>query len=366
MIRHIWILVAKKLSGEATEEELRELEQLMSRQEADVPMDALEDVWKKTSAPAENIDADLENKWNNFESQLDIADQDTFNNHLGEKAEDDKTDTNAPQKPGFKSWFRFLSYAAVLVIIVGLVFVLRGSNNGGQGVTSVVAPQNGVSKITLPDGSNVWLNAGSKITYSNNADNHCREVKLSGEAYFDVVKDAAHPFTVATDKFKITVLGTAFNVRSYAKDNVSEATLVRGRIELALLDNPDRKYILHPEEKFTMNSAPALPSAKKDTAAAHDFASVELKKIHEYVVDGMPSETLWMKTDINFDNTDFGDIAEMMEHKYHVNINFRNDDLKKLKFTGVFKNESVEQAMKELQVAVGFRYKTDGDKIEIY
>lgn len=360
MIRHIWILIAKKLSGEATAEELRELEQFMRIYGSDVPMDALENLWEKTSVPAEDTDAELENKWGAFEASLDMANEAEPDDVVTEQPE------VAPKPARIKSLLRFLPYAAVLALVVGMVYMVREGRQN-QGVTAVVAPQTGVSKITLPDGSDVWLNSGSKITYANNPDNHCREVKLSGEAYFDVVKDPAHPFTVTTGKFKITVLGTAFNVRSYDKDNRSEATLVRGRIELSLLNNPDRKYILHPAEKFTMNNAPALPVATKDSASSNvDFASVELKKIHEYEVDGLPSEVLWMKSAIDFDNTDFGDIAEMMEHRYHVDISFRNEDIRKLKFTGKFKNETVEEAMKELQVAVGFRYKTEGNQIEIY
>lgn len=359
MIRHIWILIAKKLSGEATEEELRELEQFFNESGSNSPLETLEHVWKQTSAPKTNTDEDLEAKWTAFDAQLDILDQ-----------QENPEPATEPARTGIiRPLLKYLGYAAIFALSMSTVYLLMKPQKPDQGTTAVVAPANGVSKITLPDGSNVWLNSGSKITYRNNDENKCREVHLSGEAYFDVVKDPTHPFTVTTSSFKITVLGTAFNVRSYAKGKTSEATLVRGRIELSLNKSPERKYVLKPAEKFTINQAPE-PTLTGNAAPAangeNEFASVELKKIHEYAVEGMPSEVLWMKSVIDFDNTDFEDVAKLMEHKYNVTIQFKDDDIKKLKFTGKFKNESIETAMKELQVTVDFHYKIDKDQVLVY
>src|SRR5205085_10891901 len=74
------------------------------------------------------------------------------------------------------------------------------------------------SKLQLPDGTQVWLNSDSKITYGESFMGATREVQLSGEAYFDVVKDKEHPFIIHTQSIDLKVLGTAFNVRSYANE----------------------------------------------------------------------------------------------------------------------------------------------------
>ena len=156
-------------------------------------------------------------------------------------------------------------------------------------------------------------------------------------------------------------------MRSYSKDRSSEATLLRGRIELTLLKNPDRKYILKPSEKITINNGPlktaALKKAPNDTG---DFSTVELSRVPPPKIDGLPAEVLWTKSMIDFDNTDFEAIAGMMEHKYNVSIIFKNDDVKKLKFTGKFTNESVEQAMQELRATVIFHDRINDDEITIY
>src|SRR5439155_8152 len=108
--------------------------------------------------------------------------------------------------------------------------------------------------MVLPDGTQVWLNAESRITYSNTFNKSLREVNLEGEAYFDVTHDAAHPFIVHTSSIAIKVLGTAFTVKSYASDKTIEATLLRGSIEVVKNNDPSApKVILRPHEKLVFN-----------------------------------------------------------------------------------------------------------------
>jgi transmembrane sensor len=362
MIKNIWILIAKKLNGEATAEELRELDALLAESEDEVSMEALTQLWEKTSAPAKQATGELDEKWDRFNARLDIME-------AGENEACGPEDPAASSTPLLKKIIKYTAYAAVVGLFAGIVYWKSVPGRTDQGITAVVAPANGVSKIILPDGSNVWLNSGSKISYRNNDENQCREVKLSGEAYFDVVKDAGHPFTVETAHFKIKVLGTAFNVRSYANDQNAEATLVRGHIELTLTKSPDKKYVLNPSERFKLNSLPAPAKSKNvklGKSDSLDFSSIELSRVQEHTIEGLPSETLWMKSLINFDGTEFEEIASMMEHKYNVTFIFKDDEAKKLKFTGKFTNEAIEVAMRELRATANFHYKIEKDQITIY
>ena len=107
------------------------------------------------------------------------------------------------------------------------------------------------TKLVLPDGTQVWLNAGSKLNYSNAYNETLREVDLEGEAYFDVVKAAARPFIVHASSLNIRAVGTAFVVKSYPQDETIETTLLRGIIEVSRKDLPDGpKVILKPNEKL--------------------------------------------------------------------------------------------------------------------
>src|SRR4029078_631833 len=91
------------------------------------------------------------------------------------------------------------------------------------------------SKVQLPDGTQVWLNADSRIAYNEKFQGNLREVTLEGEAYFDVVRDEKRPFVIHTAAIDIKVLGTAFNVRSYANEKNTETSLIRGSIEVTLV-----------------------------------------------------------------------------------------------------------------------------------
>ena len=125
---------------------------------------------------------------------------------------------------------RFLRYAGIflLILTIGL-----GSYFLGQGKTKsinddyceIVVPYGGKSSVILPDGSNVWLNAGSRMKYYRSFDVESREVFLEGEAYFDVKREK-YPFIVHTSHLDIQVLGTVFNVKSYPDEDMIETTLV--------------------------------------------------------------------------------------------------------------------------------------------
>lgn len=361
MIRNIWILIAKKLNGEATAEELQELDPLLADPDNDISVDALTELWQRTSTPAQQDSTELDEKWDRFNARLDIIDA----------AENIAGDTASTTKPGngvIKQIIKYTAYAASVILVGSMVYWKLSAANTDPGITSVVAPANGASKILLPDGSSVWLNAGSKISYRNNSQSQCREVTLSGEAYFDVVKDTAHPFTVETPSFKIKVLGTAFNVRSYIHDQQAEATLVRGKIELTLTKDPEKKYFLKPSERFRINS-PKATRQNRDAKLLLDqgsYSSIVLSKVEEHTIQGLPSETLWMKNKIDFDGTGLEEIALMMEHKYNVAFVFKNEEAKRLKFTGTFKNEAIDLAMKELQQTASFKYKLNGNQVTIY
>jgi transmembrane sensor len=108
------------------------------------------------------------------------------------------------------------------------------------------------SHIVLPDGTNVWLNADSKIIYPGNFQGETREVSLVGEAFFDVVKNVNKPFIIHTGTMDVKVLGTAFNVRSYPGEMTTEASLLRGLIEVTLNGTEKKKILLKPNEKLTV------------------------------------------------------------------------------------------------------------------
>lgn len=364
MINNIWILIGKKLSGEATAEELLELEELLQQGAADqYPLDMLEEIWKAGNQP-KTVNK-LEDKWSAFESKLDAADTIA----VEEPAPAENAETVKP-KQGIIRFLKIISL--VVAACFALVFVLIGkknvTNNGKS--NEIIAPQNGISKIQLPDGTKVWLNAGSKLVYAANYGAEQRNVSLLGEALFDVVKDVQHPFIVTTPTISIKVLGTKFNVRAYNSDRTSETSLIRGRIELTVLKTPEKKIILNAADKVTINNEP-LPDAREavltpQSGIKEETPLMALSRIHLAKKDTLPSEALWIENKLAFDAEDFESLAKKLERRYSVTVSFQNEELKKLRFTGRFQKESIGKALKALQATTYFHYKTDNNQILVY
>ena len=151
---------------------------------------------------------------------------------------------------------KILQYAAVaaIIIITSLSTYIITHNTqkvADENFCEIDVPYGGRSSLILPDGSKIWLNAGSNLKYNRNFDIREREVFLDGEAFFDVEK-SKHPFVVHTSHLDILVLGTTFNVKSYSEDDNIETTLVEGNIRIEQKES-DQPLFLKPKQKLTYN-----------------------------------------------------------------------------------------------------------------
>src|SRR5690606_31670859 len=129
------------------------------------------------------------------------------------------------------------------------------SDDSGDRI-EIVAERGVRKQLVLPDGTKVWLNADSRLVYDGLLEGDTREVRLEGEAYFDVTRNVNRPFIITTDKISIRVLGTTFNVKAYPDDARTEATLISGEIELSVNDRPREKILMQPNEKVAVVDHP--------------------------------------------------------------------------------------------------------------
>lgn len=357
MINNIWLLISKKLNNEASPEELEELAQLIKEDtEGIYPMDLLEYIGKNSFSSSDQENQPTKEKWELLKTMLaDSDNQDASVLHMDNNAPANKT-------PIYK--YALLIAASLLVICSG-AFLLNNRARHSDSITQITAPRGAISNIQLPDGSKVVLNSGSKISYNNSFNSEHRELYLSGEAFFDVVKDAKHPFIVTTQTIRIKVLGTRFNVRSYPNDKTSEASLLRGSIELTVLRNPDRQIILKPTEKLTVTNVTDDVISNPSATHKNKLQSIELSQIHEIKQDSLPVEAIWMENKIVFDGLEFEDIAKMMERKYNVSFEFKNERIRKLKFTGKFQNLPLDVALRQLQIIEKFNFKINTNQVII-
>lgn len=157
------------------------------------------------------------------------------------------------RRPLRRLWLRISAAAAVLVLVSTLVLHLLPAERPEQ-LFTVEAPQGTHSRISLPDGTQVWLNAGSALSYGSSFNETSREVSLSGEAYFEVARHAALPFRVEARGCTFTVLGTKFDISAYAEDPAVTAALLEGALRF---ESEDKQEAMTPGDLVTYDCATA-------------------------------------------------------------------------------------------------------------
>lgn len=256
-------------------------------------------------------------------------------------------------------WIAGAAATVALLITGGLYFnVWRGSN-----LVAKTTTKGEKSTFMMEDGTRVTLNADSKLEYAANFPEKSREVYLTGEAFFDVHGDAEKPFIIHTDKMDIKVLGTAFNVKSYPNEASTEATLLKGAIEVSVNDNPDEKFVLKPSQKFVVNDG---DSTRKKSVAVKNVSSAVTTLTYFQQRDTMIMETSWLQNKLVFQDEDFGTLARRLERWYNVSIRFNRSDIRQLKFTGILEGETVAEAFHALHLTEGFSYRIEDSTIVIY
>lgn len=368
--------MSKKIAGEATAEELEMLQELINgNHEWRAIMENLQELWNSkpvvanTSSVQKSADAYLVHINRLKEKDPDYNE---FITSIPEK--DDQLYSPRSKKPFYTSW---KTYAAAACLIAGIIllypFVAPKEQNRNmasvKAVNEITIDPGSKSKILLPDGSQVWINSGSKLTYENSFKGGTREVQLDGEAYFDVVRDPEHPFIVHTSGIDIKVLGTAFNVKAYKIEPVIEATLIHGSIEVINKNRPGTpRIMLKPHEKLVYNKYPVADSRDQRAdikPAEPDAYSVTIKPLGKNIADSDIVEIAWVYNKFVFDDERLEDLAVKMEKWYDLKITIESERLKNYRVSGSFVNETPEEALKELQFLLPFKYSIKNKEVKI-
>jgi ferric-dicitrate binding protein FerR (iron transport regulator) len=194
------------------------------------------------------------------------------------------------------------------------------------------------AELSLPDGSRVWLNAQSSLSYPSRFEEGNRIVTLDGEAYFSVEPDSAHPFTVKTKRLDVQVLGTEFCVVAYKDSPVSEVSLLKGSVALKPA---------HTAQTLIMK--------------ANEHIRLEGNTLHTSTIADY-DRFRWREGLICFHNETVGSIFEKLELYFGVKINVQKKPILKYRYSGKFRTkDGVEQVLKVLQLEQHFTYTRDGE-----
>lgn len=268
--------------------------------------------------------------------------------------------------------YTWLKIAAAILVVASITFLYTHINtdeptrSNQEYVTHFSSKEGERKKITLSDGSTVLLNFRSSLKLRTGFNQNTREVELVGEAFFDVAKDKDKPFMVHTSDFNINVLGTSFNVKVYPEDATSEAVLIEGLIVMEPKDNEGSSITMKPSQKVTFyKTKPPLPSTneKVNSKATHKQEIY----INQYTQneDNSIAEMAWTQNRLEIMDEDFGELKNVLERWYNVQINFKDKEVEGYRFTATFANKSIQEVLTALQKAKYFKYEINENQITI-
>ncbi|MDN5216807.1 FecR domain-containing protein [Fulvivirgaceae bacterium BMA12] len=309
-----WEILAKHLSNELSPTETAEVEEAINNNEAD-----------------KNIFQEIMQWW-----PVQIMKRDV---HLSQEekqvtwqvihAEINKT---TPSGILQKKWV--ISMAASLGLLL-IAYLIWPSNQ------RVATSKGQKSEISLADGSTVFLNHSSSLKYPRSFGEESREIKLKGEAFFDVQKNPALPFIIHTGNTSISVLGTSFNVFSRKDRQTIEVTVVTGKV---LFSHEDRQEIIQPGEK-----------------GVYDRIKQRLYKIPQEDFNDLA----WHSGNLAFKSTTFRQIKTILEKAFDITIEMDNADLNKCVVTSTIHFEDLEDVLEVLALTMGFEYEINKDLVKI-
>ncbi len=254
------------------------------------------------------------------------------------------------EKPHRHIWTTLGRIAAIFIlgVTIGFASVLYFRTsvpaNNDRLFTETMVPNGSRSKLRLPDGSVVWLNAGSRLTYQNDFGKNNRTIFLDGEALFEVKSDSLNPFRIKTKEIDAVVLGTVLTVKAYEEDPLVEVTLLEGKTRVEQLAN-NKVVTLLPDQQLTYDK--------------------ENGKTNLHHVDAAKYAG-WVNGKIFFADEPFEILAKHLERIYDITININSEILKKERFYGSFdKSSGIQYILKKIDIDDRFQWSFTDETLNI-
>jgi len=255
------------------------------------------------------------------------------------------------QHTGKTRWMRWLRYAAVFAIVAALSY---SSFKGGEELVAstfndivIEAPRGARTHVVLPDGSVVYLNAESKISYSQGFGFKKRLVSLIGEGYFEVAHNEQLPFIVESGNLRVKVLGTKFNFRDYPADDEAVVSLLEGSVALNVLDSEENAICLTPNHHAVLDK-------KEGKLKVEDCLAVNAIQ--------------WTQDKLLLDGEPLADIVKRLERSYDVTFKIENKQLLDLHFYGDFscRDQQLTEILDALSATGKIQYRMEGRHVILF
>lgn len=300
-------LIAKKLSGNISEQE-----------------DAMLSKWLGEARENAGAFEKAQQAWGLTLQHTVVADTDAAWNKL-------KGAINAEQQSGVvkvRSMQQVWRIAAAIVLIVGVGFLFNTFLNQPQ--LKTIASADKPIKVELPDKSVAWLNRNSQVTFDEKFKGNKREVKLQGEAFFEVVHNEKQPFIITANNTVTEDIGTSFNIRAIKGEGQVEVTVATGEVALSEAGDKSKIYLM-PGDKGVFE------------AATHRLSSIK---------NNDPNFMAWQTNKLVFDKNSLSEVAATLGKYYNIDFEV-NSDAAQILFTGTFDHASIEDAIRILETSTG-------------
>lgn len=325
---HIYSLITKYLNGQCTEQEIKMIFDWCNQS----PENKKEFIsLKKTSILTDSnldkqISASQSKVWNKIVKQIPVI----SNHRVYSKRS--------------VIYYSIASMAATVLLLIGIHYLFIQSNvQATPEYTNLYIPKGEKGQLFLPDGTKVWLNANSRVTFDNGFNVNNRTVRLEGEAYFEVIRHTDSKFIVRTDGIDVVVHGTAFNVAAHTDSPDVSVSLKKGLVSICANESEEALTRLSPNQQVTINKY------------AHDY---KIRPI------GEDNEIAWTFDQLIFEHTPIEKVFPKMENWYGVNITVNNAK-PDLKYRFKIKSESLTEILELINKMTPINYKIDGKEVTI-
>ncbi|MBN2611569.1 MAG: FecR family protein [Bacteroidales bacterium] len=316
------------------------------------------DIWQSTAKARKTNDYDPDTVWQQFKFSI-------------------KKPARKNVYPLFISMKNLYYYAAaaILLFLAGsLSYYLlsnRVKNDNYLTTNEYIVPYGSRSQLILPDGSKIWLNSGSKLSYNNRFGHSNRDINLEGEAYFDVAKNANLPFVINASDLNIKVLGTAFNVKAYPDEDYVETTVERGMVQVSeeketlekrqnIILSANQKMVYLVDKKSPAENKLNSQTMTKNTEPAKNTGlkpAIDIDKVYTKIY------TSWKDNRWIIEGEELQSLVIKLERRYNVLIIINDEALKKYRFSGILENETLEQVMEAIKLTAPINYKIEQKQV---
>ena len=320
----MWNRMARYLAGEMNpQEEIKFRDEVHKDPQMTKELEKMERTWKNTENLGSGDRKDSAKAW------------EKLHNRLSEDGLLESTEFMGRRRRLSSAW----KMAATIVLILGIgipatYFGLL--QNDGDSRQRLHMAEQGVNTVDLPDGSRVYLNEGSEITYPARFKQE-RSVSLKGEAFFEVMSDPANPFTVSSGKVMISVLGTSFNVKEMATSQDVEVFVESGRVRMSV-DNSEQAISLGPGDLGHQAESGLARTEQRD-----------------------PNYISWKTKDFKFVDVELTEVLRELEESYHVKIRANTTLIEDMRITTTYNEQSIDSILETIGAAFGLTVSAGDD-----